>query len=150
MNIALWLKATAQTAPLASALLDGMRVVATYEQFARSAGSIAEALTGRYGIEPGDRVAVFMPNCTDYLACLYGIWGAGAIAVPVNAKLGAPCEVGHVGGRARYWDGLSPSMYPTTNSATSSLRSRSRFSGGELYPAVPQEILTTLDKRTPA
>ena len=87
MNIALWLKATAQTTPLAPALLDGTRVVATYEQFARRAGSIAEGLASRYGIEPGDRVAAFMPNCTDYLACLYGIWGAGAVAVPVNAKL---------------------------------------------------------------
>ena len=34
-------------------------------------------------------MAVFMTNCTDYLRTLYGIWWAGAVAVPVNAKLHA-------------------------------------------------------------
>jgi acyl-CoA synthetase (AMP-forming)/AMP-acid ligase II len=32
-------------------------------------------------------VAIFMKNCPDYLVVLYGIWIAGAVAVPVNAKL---------------------------------------------------------------
>jgi long-chain acyl-CoA synthetase len=68
-------------------LLHGAEVVATYEQFARHAASIAAALERRHAIAPGDRVAVFMPNCIEYLECLYGIWWTGAVAVPVNAKL---------------------------------------------------------------
>ena len=87
MNIALWLESAARSSPSAPALLDGTTVVATYEQFAGRAASIAAALQDRHGIEPGDRVAVFMPNRTDYLECLYAIWWAGAVAVPVNAKL---------------------------------------------------------------
>ena len=87
MNVALWLKATAATNPTAPALLDGTRVVADYRTFARRAASIAWALAERHGVAPGDRVALFMPNSTAYLECLYGIWWAGAVAVPVNAKL---------------------------------------------------------------
>jgi acyl-CoA synthetase (AMP-forming)/AMP-acid ligase II len=87
MNIALWLEASARSNPSAPALLDGTTVVARYEQFAARAASIAAALRDRHGIGPGDRVALFMANRTDYLECLYGIWWAGAAAVPVNAKL---------------------------------------------------------------
>ena len=89
MNVALWLEASARSSPSAPALLDGTTVVATYQQFAGRAAAIAAALKVRHGIDPGDRVAVFMPNRTDYLECLYGIWWAGAVAVPVNAKLHA-------------------------------------------------------------
>ena len=87
MNIALWLAARARLAPRAPALLDGMRVEADYATFARRAGAIARALRDRHAIAPGDRVGVFMGNHTRYLECLYGIWWAGAAAVPVNAKL---------------------------------------------------------------
>jgi long-chain acyl-CoA synthetase len=87
MNIALWLEAAARDSPSAPALLDGARVVADYELFARRAAAIAQALKDRHGIQPGDRVAAFMPNRTDYLECLYAIWWSGAVAVPVNAKL---------------------------------------------------------------
>jgi long-chain acyl-CoA synthetase len=87
MNIALWLEASAHSSPSAPALMDGRTVVASYEQFAGRAASIAAALREGHGVGPGDRIAVFMPNRTDYLECLYGIWWAGAVAVPVNAKL---------------------------------------------------------------
>jgi long-chain acyl-CoA synthetase len=87
MNVALWLNSTAQSCPLAPALLHGSNLVANYNQFARHAASIAAALKNRHAIEAGDRVAVFMPNRTEYLQCLYAIWWAGAVAVPVNAKL---------------------------------------------------------------
>ncbi|MFG1395042.1 class I adenylate-forming enzyme family protein [Xanthobacter agilis] len=87
MNIARWLLARAQLGPDAPALLDGTRVDADYRTFAHRAGAIARALRDHHGIAPGDRVGVFMTNRTRYLECLYGIWWAGAVAVPVNAKL---------------------------------------------------------------
>jgi long-chain acyl-CoA synthetase len=87
MNVALWLESTAHSSPSAPALLDGTAIVADYQEFARRAASIAAALKDHYGIDRGDRVAVFMPNCIEYLECLYAIWWAGAVAVPVNAKL---------------------------------------------------------------
>jgi len=87
MNVALWLNSTARKSPSAPALLDGGSLVATYEQFARHAASLAAALKERHAIAEGERVAVFMSNRTEYLECLYAIWWAGAVAVPVNAKL---------------------------------------------------------------
>ena len=88
MNPALWLTRTAQKLPEAPALMSGTRVDASYQQFARSAAAIGRSLQSR-GIARGARVAVFMANSTAYLEALYGIWFAGAVAVPINAKLHA-------------------------------------------------------------
>lgn len=88
MNPALWLTRTAQKLPEAPALMTGTRVDASYQQFARSAAAIGRSLQSR-GIARGARVAVFMANSTAYLEALYGIWFAGAVAVPINAKLHA-------------------------------------------------------------
>ncbi len=60
--------------------------MARYGDFARTAAGIAGGLTQR-GIGPGARVGVFMTNAPAYLEALYGIWWAGAMAVPINAKL---------------------------------------------------------------
>lgn len=47
------------------------------------------------GILPGDRVGIFMRNDPAYLVVLYGAWMAGAVVVPINAKLHAR-EVAHI------------------------------------------------------
>lgn len=88
MNFAEWLLRTAARTPDAPALMKGDKVVASYADFARSAAAIGVALQ-QSGIEKGDRVALFMTNRTEYLETLYGIWFAGAVAVPINAKLHA-------------------------------------------------------------
>lgn len=87
MNIAEWLAATARLRPEAPALLTGFDLDADYRTFARRAAAIGAALSRDYGIKPGDRVALFASNCTQYLECLYGIWWMGAAAIPINAKL---------------------------------------------------------------
>jgi long-chain acyl-CoA synthetase len=87
MNVAQWLAASARLRPGAPALLTGFDLDADYRTFARRAGAIAVALSRDHGVAPGDRVALFAANCTQYLECLYGIWWAGAAAVPINAKL---------------------------------------------------------------
>ncbi|MCV3274107.1 class I adenylate-forming enzyme family protein [Roseobacter sinensis] len=86
MNLALWLARTAQVAPDRPALFSGRTLVATYGAFDAQARSVAAALTAR-GVAPGDRVALFMTNCPAYLIAFYGIWCAGAVVVPINAKL---------------------------------------------------------------
>lgn len=88
MNPAEWLKRRASLAPEAGAIWRGERKIATYEEFASAAAGIAAGLTAR-GIGPGARVGVFMGNAPAYLEALYGIWWAGAMAVPINAKLHA-------------------------------------------------------------
>jgi len=86
MNIANWLKQTAQRTPEAPALVYGTEVVADYQTFFARASGLASSLK-QMGIGPGDRVALFMKNHPNYLIALYGIWMAGAATVPVNAKL---------------------------------------------------------------
>ena len=86
MNPAEWLARTARLVPDRPALFEGDRCVADYRAFAARAAGIAGALRAR-GVTPGDRVAVFMTNRVEYLEILYGIWWAGASAVPINAKL---------------------------------------------------------------
>src|ERR1700730_5191964 len=87
MNVAEWLAATARLRPQAPALLTGFDLDADYEAFARRSAAIGAALSRQYAIAPGDRVALFATNCTQYLECLYGIWWIGAVAIPINAKL---------------------------------------------------------------
>jgi long-chain acyl-CoA synthetase len=87
MNVAEWLAASARLRPDAPALLTGFDLDADYQTFARRAGAIGAALALDYGIAPGDRVALFATNCTQYLECLYGIWWIGGVAIPINAKL---------------------------------------------------------------
>ncbi len=86
MNIAVWLARTAATRGATPALLLGDALVATYAQFADRAARLAGGLVAR-GIAPGDRVGLFAKNSPDYLIAMFGIWWAGAVAVPVNAKL---------------------------------------------------------------
>lgn len=86
MNPAEWLSRTARRMPDAPALQRGPQVVADYRNFDRRAAAIGAALRAK-GVAPGDRVALFMKNRTEYLEALYGAWYAGAAVVPINAKL---------------------------------------------------------------
>lgn len=60
--------------------------MADYRDLDRRAAAIGAALRAT-GVAPGDRVALFMKNRTEYLEVLYGAWYAGATVVPMNAKL---------------------------------------------------------------
>ena len=86
MNIAHWLQRSASVGGDRPAILHGAGPVLSYSGFHAAASGIATALRAG-GIAPGDRVALFMKNHPMYLPALYGIWIAGAAAVPVNAKL---------------------------------------------------------------
>jgi long-chain acyl-CoA synthetase len=73
----------------------GTRVVATYGQLAERAARLAGALRERFGLAPGDRVAIAAKNSPDYLVLFYGVWHAGLVAVPANAKLHG-AELGYI------------------------------------------------------
>ncbi len=36
------------------------------------------------GLRPGDRVALFLPNCPQLIESFYAVWRAGCVAIPVN------------------------------------------------------------------
>ncbi|MEY8830489.1 AMP-binding protein [Sedimentitalea sp. XS_ASV28] len=86
MNLGNWLFRQAQAHPERPALFLGKAQVADYRGFHDRAARIAAWLATE-GISPGDRVAILMKNCPDYLVVQYGIWYAGGVAVPINAKL---------------------------------------------------------------
>ena len=86
MNLALWLQATARIHGDRPAVAHGTAVRYDYRGFARAAALTAQWLRERR-IGPGDRVGLFMDNTPDYLPLLWGIWWAGAVAVPLNARL---------------------------------------------------------------
>jgi len=89
MNLAEWLVRTARRFPHAPALLRGKTVEADYAKFAARVANLASALQARLGIRPGDRIAIVMSNCVEYLELLYATWFAGAVVVPINFKVHA-------------------------------------------------------------
>src|SRR5829696_12883 len=61
--------------PGAPALLFKGRTV-TYGELARLSDAFAAALTG-LGVARGDRVALLLPNCPQFLICELGAWKTG-------------------------------------------------------------------------
>jgi len=55
----------------------------TYAQLERLSTSFAAALV-RLGVRPGDRIALCLPNCPQFLITEFGAWKAGAIVCPFN------------------------------------------------------------------
>ncbi len=86
MNIALWLARSAERYPQQAAIAHGTQLWCDYAEFARRAARTAHWLRTQ-GVQPGDRVVLFMHNAPEYLPLMWGIWWCGAVAVPVNAKL---------------------------------------------------------------
>src|ERR1700730_4917615 len=49
------------------------------DQILRFASALREL-----GLQPGDRLGLYMPNCVEYVVCFYGAMRAGLIATPIN------------------------------------------------------------------
>lgn len=89
MNLAQLLCRTATLYPGRPAVLLGEQTIHDYRQLAARAGRLAGHFQEQLGLVPGDRVALFMHNCVEYLEVMYGAWWAGLVIVPINAKLHA-------------------------------------------------------------
>jgi long-chain acyl-CoA synthetase len=68
--------------PGAAALLFKGRAI-SHGELDRRSDAFAAALAG-LGVAKGDRVALLLPNCPQFLICELGAWKAGAILVPLN------------------------------------------------------------------
>jgi long-chain acyl-CoA synthetase len=92
VNLATQLVRTAEEHPDEPALRVADQVL-TYRQF-RDAASAAAGLLRAEGVEPGDRVALILPNVPAFPILFYGALLAGAVVVPMNPLLTAR-EVGY-------------------------------------------------------
>jgi long-chain acyl-CoA synthetase len=72
--------------PHQNALFYGTKVHATYQKWAARSAALGARMR-ESGLQPGERVVLFMRNHPRYLEVLWACWWAGLVAVPVNAKL---------------------------------------------------------------
>ncbi len=74
----------ARRRPDAEAVADGP-VRLTYAELADAAGELSRALMAS-GVAKGDRVAIWAPNCAQWVVSALGAAGAGAVVVTVNTR----------------------------------------------------------------
>ena len=87
MNLVQLLARSARRLPDAPALARGTSVVATYGELAQRAARLAAGMKRKFGLTPGERVALAMKNHPRFYEVLFACWHAGLAAVPMNAKL---------------------------------------------------------------
>ena len=87
MNIASLLSKTAQQFPDFMALSTGTADHCDYQTLAQRVAGIASYLRNELNHQAGDRVALIMKNCPQYIEVLFAILHAGLTTVPINAKL---------------------------------------------------------------
>lgn len=61
----------------------------SYRDLEESSDAFAAALIS-LGVKPGDRVALLLPNCPQFVIAQFGAWKAGAIVAPINPTYTEP------------------------------------------------------------
>ena len=87
MNLAMWVQRNGHSAGDLPATAYGNEVVHNYAEMADRVSRIAGGLRNSLGMQQGDRLALLMKNCVEYMECMFGAWHGGLAAVPINAKL---------------------------------------------------------------
>ena len=95
MNLAHLLLRSARSAGHRPAVYLGTELLFDYATLATRAASLGRALTERHGLQPGDRIGLFMSNHPAVLEIFFGCWWAGLAVVPINPKL-HPREVDYI------------------------------------------------------
>jgi long-chain acyl-CoA synthetase len=67
----------------------------TFEQISRQTRRLAARLQDAQGVQPGDRVGIWLRNCPAYVPAVFGALAAGAVVVPINNFL-KPDEVNYI------------------------------------------------------
>lgn len=58
----------------------------TFGELGQSVRALAAGLA-RQGMEPGDRIVLYLPNGTEFVELLFAAFAAGAVAIPVTTRL---------------------------------------------------------------
>ena len=94
MNLALAFAANARRHPAKTALFWGESGFSYHDLWTQSLW-VAAQLLNDYGVRRGDRVGIWLRNCPEFVPALFGIFSAGAVAVPINCFL-KPAEVSFI------------------------------------------------------
>ena len=94
MNLAQAFAASAQSHARKPALFWGEQEH-TFEFLLARTHFVASLLHQRYGVQPGERVGLWLKNCPEFVAALFGVLELGAVVVPINNFL-KPEEVNHI------------------------------------------------------
>ncbi|HEX3797707.1 MAG TPA: long-chain fatty acid--CoA ligase [Verrucomicrobiae bacterium] len=89
MNLATKFEEVVRSNPHKTALYWGDREY-TYEELLNETSRVAGYLQHVVGVQPGDRVALWLKNCPEFVPVLFGILQAGGVVVPINNFLKAP------------------------------------------------------------
>jgi len=81
-------RAGRQFASTTAVVCDDVRL--TFAQTEAASNRLASAFAGRLGLRKGDRVAVLLPNCPEYVITDLALIKAGLIRVQVNPRFTAP------------------------------------------------------------
>jgi long-chain acyl-CoA synthetase len=67
----------------------------SYERLHQQSCWLATRLQRDFGIRPGDRVGLWLKNCPEFIAAVFGVLRAGGVVVPINNFL-KPAEVSYI------------------------------------------------------
>ncbi len=102
MNLAQLLIKSARMHARRPAISRAGEVVLTYRQLHERVSVMAGNLLAQHKLKPGDRIALAMSNCVEYMEVLFAAWFAGLATVPINARLHAremAWIIGHSGAK---------------------------------------------------
>jgi long-chain acyl-CoA synthetase len=94
MNLATAFLNCAQKNPGKIAIYFGDRQI-SFTELSAQAQAVAAHLQKQFGVKPGDRVALWLKNCPEFIVGVYGILQANAVVVPINNFL-KPAEAGYI------------------------------------------------------
>src|SRR5438309_2619963 len=67
----------------------------SYERLRAQSCWLAARLHEDFGVRPGDRVGLWLKNCPEFIAAVFGVLQAGGAVVPINNFL-KPAEVSYI------------------------------------------------------
>src|SRR5476651_2465697 len=94
MNLAIAFSDCARTHAQKTAIYYGEREV-SYAELHEQSLKVAAHLQNSLDVRPGDRVALWLKNCPEFVACVFGVLQAGAVVVPIN-NFFKPAELGYI------------------------------------------------------
>jgi long-chain acyl-CoA synthetase len=94
MNLATLFSESVQRHPQKVAIYFGDKEI-SYADISARAQAVAAHLKNQLGVKPGDRVALWLKNCPEFIMSVYGILFADAVVVPMNNFL-KPAEAAYI------------------------------------------------------